>query len=497
MEGGWPNETNVSDQEFFKLTKSLDNGIFTQITAFGMTRRANVNAEDDPNLAHLLKAETKTVTIFGKSWSFQVEKVLGTTLEENLKMIRDSIRFLLRHGRRVVFDAEHFFDGFKNDPDYAISVLNAAQESGASTVVLCDTRGGALPLEVYQATKQVFETIRTPIGIHCHNDRGMATANTLFAVTAGASHVQGTMNGLGERVGNADLIEVIANLHLMGIQTKLDPTKLTTLSRFICEISGIREDQFKPFVGKYAFAHKGGVHGDAVLKAEAAYEFYDPPAFGNHRFITVSSQAGRSSLLLAARRVGFKLSRDDKRLPNLLKAVKRCESLGCNLENAEATLDLLILRTLGRKRDPFHIVDWRVTAHQDGAMASAQCRLKVEVNRRLLETQANGNGPVNAIDQALRLVLSEQFSSVFTAKLTGYRVREVDSDAATAARVAVYIDFSNKHKTWTTVASSTNIIQASVDALADGYSYGLRKLANNSRNRQETRNRGGPNDVSQ
>ena len=473
VEGGWPNETNVTDMEFFKLTKSFDNGIFSHVTAFGMTRRPNVTAENDSNLAQLLKAETNTVTIFGKSWSFQVEKVLGTTLEENLKMIRDSISFLRRHRRQVIFDAEHFFDGLKNDPDYAISVLNTAQESGASTVVLCDTRGGAFPLEVYQATKQVSENLRVPVGIHCHNDRGMATTNTLFAVMAGASHVQGTINGLGERVGNADLIEVIANLYLMGIQTKLKPAKLTPLSRFIDEMSGIREDQFKPFVGKYAFAHKGGVHGDAVLKSEAAYEFYDPPVFGNHRFITVSSQAGRSSLLLAASRVGFSLSRDDKRLPSLLREVKRLESLGCNLENAEATLDLLIQRTLRRQREPFQIVDWEVTAHQDGSMASAQCKLKVQVNKRSLETQANGNGPVNAIDQALRLVLSKQFPDKFTAKLTGYRVREVDSEAATAARVAVYIDFTDKHKTWTTVASSTNIVHASADALADGYAYGL------------------------
>jgi 2-isopropylmalate synthase len=281
------------------------------------------------------------------------------------------------------------------------------------------------------------------------------------------------MNGLGERVGNADLIEVIANLHLMGVQTKLKPIKLTGLSRFVCDISGTREDLFKPFVGKYAFAHKGGVHGDAVLKAEAAYEFCDPPAFGNHRFITVSSQAGRSSLLLAARRVGFNLSRDDKRLPNLLREVKRLESLGCNLENAEATLDLLILRTLGRQREPFRIADWQVTAHQDGTRASAQCKLKVEVGKRSLETQARGNGPVNAIDQALRLVLTKQFPDRFTSKLSGYRVREVDSESATAARVAVYIDFTDKHKTWTTVASSTNIVQASVNALSDGYFYGL------------------------
>ena len=438
-----------------------------------MTRRPNVMVENDQNLAQLLKAETQTVTIFGKSWSFQVEKVLGTTLEENLTMIRDSISFLRKHKRRVVFDAEHFFDGLKNDADYAISVLNAAQDAGASTIVLCDTRGGAFPLEVHQATKRVLEFSRIPVGIHCHNDRGMATANTLFAVMAGASHVQGTMNGLGERVGNADLVEVIANLHLMGVQTRLKPIRLTSLSRFVCEMSGIRENQFKPFVGKYAFAHKGGVHGDAVLKAEAAYEFYDPPAFGNQRFITVSSQAGRSSLLLAARRAGFNLTREDKRIPTLLREVKRVESLGCNLENAEATLELLIRRTLGKQREPFQISHWEVTAYQDGGNASAQCKLEVRIKRRSLETQAKGNGPVNALDQALRLVLREQFSDSFTAKLTGYRVREVDSESATAARVAVYIDFTDKHKTWTTVASSTNIIHASVDALADGYAFGL------------------------
>ena len=473
VEGGWPNETNVTDLDFFRLTKSVDKRTFAHVTSFGMTRRANSKAENDPNLAQLLKAETKTVTIFGKSWSFQVEKVLGTTLEENLKMIRDSISFLRRHGRTVIFDAEHFFDGFKNDSAYAVSVLNAAQDSGASTVVLCDTRGGIFPYEVYQATRQVLDILRVPVGIHSHNDRGMATANTLFAVMAGASHVQGTMNGLGERVGNADLIEVIANLHLMGVRTNLNPIKLTSLSHFVYEMSGLREDQFKPFVGKYAFAHKGGVHGDAVLKTEAAYEFCDPPLFGNQRFITESSQAGRSSLLLAASRVGFDLSRDDKRLPTLLREVKRLESLGCNLENAEATLELLIHRTLGRQREPFQIVNWEVTAREDGATASAHCKLTVNINRKSLETQANGNGPVNALDQALRTVLREQFSDTFTAKLTGYRVREIDSEAATAARVAVYIDFTDKHKTWTTVASSTNIIHASVAALADGYTHGL------------------------
>jgi 2-isopropylmalate synthase len=439
-----------------------------------MTRRPNTKPELDLNLARLLKAETETVTIFGKSWPFQVERILGTTLEENLKMITDSVRFLRNHRRKVIFDAEHFFDGFKNDPDYALSVVSTAQDAGASTVVLCDTRGAAFPTEVYEATSKVLQLLHVPVGVHCHNDRGMATADTLFAVRAGASHVQGTMNGLGERVGNADLVEIVANLHLMGAHTKLKPSKLTSLSRFVCEMSGIRENQFKPFVGKYAFAHKGGVHGDAVLKSETAYEFYDPPAFGNQRFITVSSQAGRSSLLLAAKKLGFNPSRHDKRLAILLREVKHLESLGCNLENAEATLELLIRRTFARQLSkPLEILGWEVTALDNGEKASARSKLRIKIKRRILETQANGNGPVNALDQALRLALGSQYKHAFSAKLTGYRVREIDSEAATAAQVAVYIDFTDGHKTWTTVASSTNIIQASATALADGYAYGL------------------------
>ena len=453
------------------------------MTAFGMTRRPNINANRDLNLAQLLKAETETVTIFVKSWPFQVEKVLRTTLEENLKMIHDSIKYLRSHGRKVIFDAEHFFDGYKNNPDYALSVLQTAQDSGASTVVLCDTRGGTFPTEVYEATRDVLETIHLPVGIHCHNDRGMATADTLFAVRAGASHVQGTMNGLGERVGNADLVEVIANLHIMGVRTNLKSAKLTSLSRFVCEMSGMRENQFKPFVGKYAFAHKGGIHGDAVLKTELAYEFYDPPTFGNQRAITVSSQAGRSSLLLAAQKLGFSLARNDRRLPLLLREVKRLESLGCNLENAEATLELLIRRTFTRRSERFQIMNWNVTAQDNGPRVSAQSKITVKINNKTLETEASGNGPVNALDQALRLVLRKQFKTTFSAKLTGYRVREIDSEAATAARVAVYIDFTDDHKTWTTVASSTNIIQASVIALVDGYSYGLYGKAHTSHRR--------------
>jgi len=473
VEGGWPNATNPVDCEFFNDSKSLDRETFSRLTAFGMTRRANTRVEDDSALAQLLSAGTRTVTIFGKSWSFQVEKVIGTTLEENLRMVEESIAFLKSHKRRVIFDAEHFFDGFKANPTYALSVLKTARLAGASVVVLCDTRGAALPTEIADGTRSALNENEVPVGIHCHNDRGLASANTLFAVMSGASHVQGTINGLGERVGNADLVQVVANLHLMGIRTRLQLRKLTALSRFVCDMSGTREDRFSPFVGEYAFAHKGGVHGDAVLKARNAYEFWDPSVFGNRRSITVSSQAGRSSLLEITRKLGFNLSRDHAKLSTLLREVKRFESQGCNLENAQASLELLILRNLSRVREPFRIVSWQVNVKESGAKGSARSRMVVKIKNRLFETQADGNGPVNALDEALRRVLRNRFRSAFSAKLAGYRVREIDSEAATAANVAVYIDFVDDHRTWTTVSSSTNIIQASVAALVDGYVYSL------------------------
>jgi len=305
----------------------------------------------------------------------------------------------------------------------------------------------------------------------------MATANSLFAVSAGATQVQGTMNGLGERVGNADLIEVFANLHLMGVKSNLQISKLTSLSRLTYDVSGLRENSFKPFVGRHAFAHKGGVHGDAVLKAEAAYEFLNPSTFGNVRSITVSSQAGRASLLSTIHRLGFRLSKDEPRLLALLREVKSLEASGCNLEIAEASMHLLLLRALSREKDPFRVIDWEVTAQNALGKPNARCTLKVNVKDRTVETNAVGNGPVNALDSGLRDVLEMAYKQDFRAKLTGYRVREIDSESATAAKVAVYIDFADRTKTWTTVASSTNIIEASLQALVDGYAYGLRMHA--------------------
>ncbi len=490
VEGGWPNETNPTDVEFFRLAGALDKTIFSHITAFGMTRRSNTSPADDKNLQHLLKTGTGTVTIFGKSWLFQVERILRTTPYENRRMIHDSVEFLVSRGRKVIYDAEHFFDGFRANSEYALSTLRAAEDAGASMLVLCDTRGGSYPSDVYEATKRVVGQVGVPVGIHAHNDRGMATANSLFAVLAGASHVQGTMNGLGERVGNADLIEVVANLRVMGIGTRLQASQLTYLSRFTYEISGLREDPFKPFVGKHAFAHKGGVHGDAVLKAKRAYEFCDPAAFGNTRAITVSSQAGRSSLLSAARKLGFHLSKYDGRVAALLREVKSVEDSGCSLESAEASMELLFLRTLTTARDPFRVLDWEASVQGKAGESSARCALRVDVGQKVIETRANGNGPVNALDRGIRLVLRKRFGSRFSARLIGYRVREIDSEAATAAKVAVYIDFPDGRRTWTTVASSTNIVKASVEALVDGYAYALRtsRFAEESRQMSRAKN---------
>ena len=486
VEGGWPNQTNPTDLEFFELAKSMDGSHHAHVTAFGMTRAANRKPSEDKNIQALLEAGTKTVTIFGKSWLFQVEKILRTTPTENQSMIRDSVEFLVSRGSQVIYDAEHFFDGFKANQDYALSTLKAAEDGGACRVVLCDTRGGSFPAEIYEVTRRVVSEVNVPVGIHAHNDRGMATANSLFAVSAGATQVQGTMNGLGERVGNADLIEVFANLHLMGIKSKLQVSKLTSLSRFTSEISGLREDAFKPFVGKYAFAHKGGVHGDAVLKAEAAYEFLDPSTFGNVRAITVSSQAGRASLLSVVHKLGFPLSKDEPKISTLLRELKSLEALGCNLEMAEASMQLLLLRSLSKEQDPFRIIDWEVTAQNTSGKSYAQCTLRVNVNGSTVQANARGNGPVNALDRGLRDVLEMSYKQDFLAKLTGYRVKEIDSESATAARVAVYIDFADGTRSWTTVASSTNIIEASLAALVDGYDYGLR-MQSRTKHRQKRR----------
>lgn len=476
IEGGWPNPTNPSELEFFKRVKG--EGLSAKVAAFGMTRRPGSKPEEDPNLNSLLEAEPDCITIFGKTWKLHVARVLETTAEENLAMITSSIEYIKAHGYEVIYDAEHFFDGYKDDPSYAIETLRAASEGGADQMVLCDTRGASLPMEIFKATEEVVKEFRgTVIGIHAHNDKGLATANSLFALMAGARHVQGTINGIGERCGNADLIEVLGNAKLsLKMDLELDLSALSEVSSYVYEISGLSPNDRQPFVGKCAFAHKGGVHGHAVLKCPEAYEFVDPSVFGGSRFILVSSQAGRANLLAKAKEFGYNLERDDPRLAKILEKVKEMEGEGYHFENADATLDLVLARSLGIDPKYFDIESWRVIVSGGKGGVSSESTVKLRVNGEELLTASEGNGPVNAFDLALRKALGSRYQELSGVSLAGYRVREIDVERGTAAKVRVHIEFEADGKRWSTIGVSTNILEASKEALEDGYLYYLYRI---------------------
>ncbi|MEM3022231.1 MAG: citramalate synthase [Candidatus Bathyarchaeia archaeon] len=481
IEGGWPNPTNPSELEFFKRVKS--EGLRAKVAAFGMTRRPGSKPEEDPNLNSLLEAEPDCVTIFGKTWRLHVERVLETTAEENLAMIASSIEYVKAHGYEVIYDAEHFFDGYKNDPYYAMETLRAASEGGADQMVLCDTRGASLPMEIFRATEGVAKEFRgIAIGIHAHNDKGLATANSLFALMAGARHVQGTINGIGERCGNADLIEVLGNAKLsLGMDLELDLSALSKVSSYVYEIAGLSPNDRQPFVGKCAFAHKGGVHGHAVLKCPEAYEFVDPSVLGGSRFILVSSQAGRANLLAKAKGFGYDLERDDPRLARILERVKEMEGEGYHFENADATLDLVLARSLGIDPKYFDIEGWRVIVSGGKGGVTSESTVKLRVNGEELLTASEGNGPVNAFDLALRKALGSRYRELSGVSLAGYRVREIDVERGTAAKVRVHIEFEADGRRWSTVGVSTNILEASKEALEDGYLYYLYRIRGSKR----------------
>jgi len=476
IEGGWPNPTNPKELEFFERVRS--EGLGSKIAAFGMTRRPNSKPEEDPGINSLLEAEPDCITIFGKTWKLHVARVLETTAEENLAMISSSIDYIKSHGYEVIYDAEHFFDGYKDDPSYAIETLRAASEGGADQMVLCDTRGASLPTEVSEATEEVARMFPgTVVGIHAHNDKGLATANSLFALMAGARHVQGTINGIGERCGNADLIEVLGNAKLsLGMELGLDLSALSKVSSYVYEIAGLSQDDRQPFVGKCAFAHKGGVHGHAVLKCPEAYEFVDPSALGGSRFILVSSQAGRANLLAKAKEFGYGLKKDDPRLAKALERVKEMEGEGYHFENADATLDLVLARSLGADPGYFDIEGWRVIVSGSGDGVSSESTVKLRVNGEELLTASEGNGPVNAFDLALRKALGSKYRELLGVNLVGYRVREIDVEHGTAAKVRVHIEFEAEGRRWSTIGVSTNILEASKEALEDGYLYYLYRI---------------------
>jgi 2-isopropylmalate synthase len=476
IEGGWPNPTNPSELEFFKRVKL--EGLSARIAAFGMTKRPRSKPEEDQNLNHLLEAEPDCITIFGKTWKLHVARVLETTPEENLAMIGGSIEYIKAHGYEVIYDAEHFFDGYKDDPSYALETLRVAFESGAEQIVLCDTRGASLPTEVFKATEEVVRKFpRAVVGIHAHNDKGLATANSLFALMAGARHVQGTINGIGERCGNADLIEVLGNAELsLGIRLGIDLSALSKVSSYVYEIAGLTPNDRQPFVGKCAFAHKGGVHGHAVLKCPEAYEFVDPSILGGSRFILVSSQAGRANLLAKAKEFGYDLERDDPRLARILERVKEMEGEGYHFENADATLDLVLARSLGIDPRYFEIEGWRVIVSGGKGGVSSESTVKLRVDGEELLTASEGNGPVNAFDLALRKALGSKYRELSKVNLVGYRVREIDVEHGTAAKVRVHIEFEADGRRWSTIGVSTNILEASKEALEDGYLYYLYRI---------------------
>jgi 2-isopropylmalate synthase len=485
IEGGWPSEANSSEIAFFRNLKNekLD----VPISAIGATRKPNSRTEKDQNLIDLLSVNTDYTTIVGKSWKLHVEKVLETTEKENLRMIADSIDHLRDKGRKVFFDAEHFFDGYKEDKEYALRTLEKAAESGVKKVVLCDTRGNSLPSEVFEVTRNVKNRIKVSIGIHAHNDKGLALANSLFAILAGADHFQGTVNGIGERCGNANLIEFVANLELsLGYNTGLDLTKLTRLSDYVFEIANLNRNNYMPFVGRYAFAHKAGLHGHAVLKFPKAYESIDPSLVGNARMISISSQAGLANIVSRAKEFGFQLDRSDQKAKSLLWKIKEMEAKGYNFENANATLHLLYAKTLGDELNYFDLVNWRAFVTGESGNVRAECSVKLMVNQETLITAGEGNGPVNAFDVALKKALQVYYPELTKVRLIGYRVREIDVEKGTAAAVRVFIEFEAEGIRWSTVGVSPNVLKASEEALVDGYVYFLYRRGSKKKNIQSS-----------
>jgi 2-isopropylmalate synthase len=485
IEGGWPG-SNPKDTEFFAQAQNLGLA-HSALVAFGSTRRSNCRTEEDPNLQALLQAKTKVVTIVGKAWDKQVTRVLETTLEENLSMITDSIGYLRSNGRRVFFDAEHFFDGYRDNPEYALQVVAAAAEAGAHCVVLCDTNGGSLPQQITKAIKAVQNASSVPLGIHTHNDAELAVANSLAAVEAGIIQVQGTMNGYGERCGNANLCSIIPNLKLkMGIDCVTDKqlSKLNDVSRYISELANMPHYDRLPYVGDDAFTHKGGIHVSGLIKWEDSYQHVNPSLVGNRPHVVVSELAGKGSIIFKAKERGLPVPKG-RDIEKVLEQIKVLENQGFQYDVAEASFELLLRRAQSDYQPPFELVDFIIVVekrrrpptrgNQEEPMSEAT--IKVKVDDRIVHTAAEGDGPVDALDQALRKALLQFYPDLTAVKLIDYKVRILEETAGTASQVRVLIESSDGKENWRTVGSSTNIIEASWLALADSIEYWLTKQA--------------------
>ncbi|MFO0810170.1 MAG: citramalate synthase [Gemmataceae bacterium] len=477
IEGGYP-LSNPKDFEYFRAVKTLALK-HAQVAAFGMTRRKNAKPEDDVCLKALLDAETSLVTIVGKTWDLHVTEVLGTTLDENLRMIADSVAYCRAAGRTVFYDAEHFFDGHAANADYALATLRAAANAGAEVVILCDTNGGSLPERVASATAAARAAVRCAVGIHTHNDGDLATANTLAAVAQGATQVQGTINGIGERCGNADLVSAVANLALKLGRDVLRPDslpRLTELSRYVYEVANMNFRPGQPFVGASAFAHKGGMHTHAVSKLAASYEHIDPESVGNERRILVSELSGQSTIL--AKTTKYAVTHDKALMAKILTQVQDLEHAGYEFEAAEASFDLLVKKAAGLYEPWFERLAYRVNI--EAAVSGepvTEATVKLRVGGAVEHTVCEGDGPVNALDGALRKALTATHPQLGEMQLVDYKVRVVNARAGTAARVRVVIESRDADAVWGTVGVSENVIEASWLALCDAVEYKLFKDA--------------------
>ncbi len=474
IEGGWPG-SNPKDAEFFERAQDMEFK-HSLVAAFGSTCRVQGGPEDDANIKALLDSQTPVCTVFGKTWTLHVTEVLQTTLDENLRIIEQSVAYLREQGRRVIYDAEHFFDGYKADPSYALETLQAAVRGGAEMFVLCDTNGGAMPWEVKDATRDIKSALGDArLGIHTHNDGGVAIANTLAAVQEGAVHVQGTINGVGERCGNANLCTVIPNLELK-LDLRCLPEgnlgKLYELSHFVSEVANVTPDEHLPFVGKSAFAHKGGVHVAAMRRSVLSYQHIEPEKVGNTMRVVVSDLSGRGNLLSKAEEHFLELDADE--VVPVLNDIKELEARGFAFEAAEASVAMMLKRQEMYYKPPFELVDFFVNVeHRDQRGTFAEATVKVRVNGEILHTAAEGNGPVNALDIALRKALQPTYPELASFHLADYKVRVLDGENGTEAITRVLIDTHNGTKRWSTVGASGNIIEASWRALADSVEYGL------------------------
>ena len=478
IEGGWPG-SNPRDMAFFEAAKKLKLK-HAKIAAFGSTCRAKLAAKDDPQLQLLLEAETPVVTIFGKTWLLHVTEILRTTPEENLRMIEDSVRFLTQSGREVIYDAEHFFDGFKNNEEYALKCLKAAVDAGSKGIVLCDTNGGSTPQEINKIVKLVKNNFKDSIiGIHTHNDSDFGVANAIEAVISGANQVQGTINGYGERCGNANLCSIIANLNLkLGYECipnqKLK--KLSIVSDFINDLANLPKNNKLPYVGRSAFAHKGGIHVSAVVKNSATYEHIEPDLVGNKRRVLISDLSGRSNIIYKLKELGIK-NISDESIIKILEKLKILENEGYEFEGVDASFELLVKETIGAYTPTIELLETEINTRQIVPASTSSAKVKIKINDKSFENISDGSGPVNALDNALREILVKEYPEMKDIELVDYRVRVVSGNKGTESLVRVIIETSDKKNSWSTIGVSRDIVQASWKALIDSFEY---KLMNQS-----------------